>query len=170
MSWASGHWTAVPRGICSCGGDPQKCQWSGQTSLECLLPAINKITLNVNTKDVTQYIDEKCGWSEGNWMRINEKLKPIKPHLKQNVNTILILRIGKEKSKLLDYKNMQTSADLPSCKREHINLSWAVDTKNNKCHTNCIHTAAIILISEQWNKLGHLKKEHGSRVTQMEGQ
>jgi hypothetical protein len=24
------------------GGDPQKCQWSGQTSLECPQPAINK--------------------------------------------------------------------------------------------------------------------------------
>jgi hypothetical protein len=29
-------------------------------------------------------------------MRINRKLMPIKPHLKQNVNTMLILGIGKE--------------------------------------------------------------------------
>jgi hypothetical protein len=79
-------------------------------------------------------------------MRINRKLMPIKPHLKQNVNTMLILGIGKEN--YLTTKKIQTSADLASCKREHINLSRAVHTQINKCHTNCIHTTADCLIPE----------------------
>jgi hypothetical protein len=81
---------------------------------------------------------------------VNEKLVPIRPHLKHNVNTILILRVGKRIfPSYLSTKKLQTSVDWPSCKREYVKLSRAVDTKNNMCNTNCIHTAADSLVSEQ---------------------
>jgi hypothetical protein len=83
-------------------------------------------------------------------MGVNEKLMPIRPHLKHNVKHHIDSQSGKKNiSKLLEYKKLQTPVDWPSCKREHIKLSRAIDTKNNMCNTNCIHTAADSLVSEQ---------------------
>jgi hypothetical protein len=93
-------------------------------------------------------------------MRISEKLMPIKPHLKQNVNTILILRIGKKNSKLLGYKKLQKHQQ--TCHQPQ-QSSWHKKKITSVIQIVSIQQQIVWYQNNDENKLEHSRKQHGSR-------